>query len=67
MKSVLKVCSMNTAQDINKIREAVSNNEGVVACEINKTKGEVTIIYDNYFVNEDKLSQSIEELGYVVF
>ncbi|AKA71165.1 MULTISPECIES: heavy-metal-associated domain-containing protein [Clostridium] len=67
MKSVLKIYNMNTAEDINKIRMAVSSNEGVVACQINKDKGEVNIVYDDYFVNNDKLIQSIEDLGYIVF
>ena len=53
MKSVLKVCNMNTADDVNKIRKALSNNQGVVACQINKDKGEVSIVYDDYFVRTD--------------
>ncbi|WPC41979.1 heavy-metal-associated domain-containing protein [Clostridium sp. JS66] len=67
MKSVLKIYNMNTAEDVNKIRMAVSSNEGVVACQINKDKGEVNVVYDDYFVNNDKLVQSIEDLGYIVF
>jgi copper chaperone CopZ len=58
---------MNTADDINKIRRALSNNQGVVACQINKDKGEVSIVYDDYFVSNDNLIQSIEDLGYAVF
>ncbi|AKN33195.1 ferredoxin [Clostridium carboxidivorans P7] len=67
MKSVLKIYNMNTAEDVNKIRVAVASNEGVVACQINKDKGEVNVVYDDYFVNNDKLVQSIEDLGYIVF
>ncbi len=67
MKSVLKICNMNTADDINKIRKALSDNQGVVACQINKDKGEVSIVYDDYFVSNDHLIQSIEDLGYAVF
>lgn len=66
MKSVLKICNMNTSEDINKIRKAISNNEGVVACQINKEKMEVSIIYDTYFVTNDNLIQSLEDLGYAV-
>lgn len=66
MKSVLKVCNMNTVEDINRIRKAISNNEGVVACQINREKGEVSVIYDDYFVNNDSLIQSLEDLGYAV-
>ncbi|NMM61639.1 heavy-metal-associated domain-containing protein [Clostridium sp. P21] len=63
MKSVLKVHNMNTAEDVNMIRAAVSSNEGVVACQINKDKGEINIVYDDYFVTNDRLVQSIEDLG----
>ena len=55
MKSVLKVCNMHTSDDVNKVRKAISNNEGVVACQINKEKREVSIVYDDYFVTKDNL------------
>ena len=66
MKSVLKICNMHTVEDVNKIRRAISNNEGVVACQINREKGEVSVIYDDYFVNNESLIQSLEDLGYAV-
>ncbi|MBC2581248.1 heavy-metal-associated domain-containing protein [Clostridium sp. DJ247] len=66
MKSVLKVCNMNTVSDVNKIRMAISNNEGVVACQISKEKGEVSVIYDDFFVSNEHLIQSLEDLGYAV-
>jgi Copper chaperone len=66
MKSVLKVCNMNTSDDVNKIRKAISSNEGVVACQINKEKREVNIVYDDYFITDDNLIQSLEDLGYTV-
>lgn len=66
MKSVLKVCNMHTSDDVNKIRSAISSNEGVVACQINKEKREVSIVYDDYFVTNDNLIQSLENLGYAV-
>ena len=66
MKSVLKVCNMHTSDDINRIRKAISSNEGVVACQINKEKMEVSIVYDDYFVTNDSLIQSLEDLGYAV-
>ena len=53
MKSVVKVCNIDTIQDVNNIRKAISKNEGVVACQINKEKGEISIVYDNYFLNLD--------------
>ena len=66
MKEVIKVCNMNSFEDVNNIRRAISNNEGVVACEINKEKGEVSVVFDSYFVNIDQIIQSIEDLGCTV-
>ena len=66
MKDVLRVFNMNDLEDVNNIRRAISNNEGVVACEISREKGEVNIVYDDYFVSIDKIIESIEDLGYTV-
>jgi copper chaperone CopZ len=66
MKSVLKVCSMYTTDDINNVRTAISNNIGVVACEINSEKGEVSVVYDDFLLKPEKLIQSIEDSGYTV-
>jgi copper chaperone CopZ len=66
LKSVLKVCSLQTNEDVNNIRTAISNNEGVIACEINREKGEVCVVYDDFFVRHENLIQSIEDSGYTV-
>jgi copper chaperone CopZ len=66
MKSSIKIIGMKTSEDIKKIKNAVASNTGVVACEINKEKGEVSIIYDDYFSKLDKIIDSIELLGYTV-
>lgn len=66
MKALLRVCDMRTVEDINKVNVAVANNQGVVACEINKEKREVSVIYDDYFVDVDNIIQSIENIGYTV-
>ncbi|NLZ48121.1 MAG: heavy-metal-associated domain-containing protein [Clostridiales bacterium] len=66
MKEILKVCNMKSMEDVNHVRRAISSNEGVVACEINKDKGEVSVVFDSYFVNIDQIIQSIEDLGYTV-
>ena len=58
---------MSTTEDINKVRHAISMNEGVVACQINSEKKDISVVYDDYFVTEERLIQSIENLGYVVF
>ena len=66
MKSVLKVCSMQNNDDVSNIRTAISNNLGVIACEINTEKGEVSVVYDDFFVRPEKLIQSLEDSGYSV-
>ncbi|MCM8709652.1 heavy-metal-associated domain-containing protein [Clostridium sp. SYSU_GA19001] len=66
MKSVIKVANMRTLSDVNKIREAISNNEGVIACQISKEKQEVSIVYDTYFLKEDDIIQCLEDLGYTI-
>ena len=66
MKSVIKVCNMNTSKDISNINTAISNNQGVIACQIISASKEIEIIYDDYFVSLDNLIESIEEAGYAV-
>ncbi|GCD08386.1 heavy-metal-associated domain-containing protein [Clostridium tagluense] len=66
MKSVIKVCNMNTSDDISNINVAISNNQGVIACQINSESKEIEIIYDDYFVSLDNLIESIEDAGYAV-
>ena len=66
MKSVIKVCNMNTSEDINNINLAISNNQGVIACQINSESKLIEIIYDDYFIKLDNLIESIEEAGYAV-
>lgn len=66
MKSTIKIANMRNLADINNIREAISSNEGVIACQINKEKSEVNVVYDSYFLSEDKLIHSLEDLGYTI-
>ena len=66
MKAVFKVPNIRTSEDVNKIRKVISSSEGVIACQINKEKGKVSIVYDNYFITENKIIQCIEDLGYAV-
>lgn len=66
MKSVIKVCNMNTSNDINNVNVAISNNQGVIACQIISESKEIEIIYDDYFVSLDNLIESIEDAGYTV-
>lgn len=66
MKSVMKIPNMRSLEDVNNIREAISSNEGVIACQISREKQEVNVVYDRYFLNEEKLIQCLEDLGYTV-
>jgi copper chaperone len=66
MKAVLKVCDMVTSKDISKVRSAISDNEGVLACQIRPDIKEVEIVFDNYFISIDDIITSIEDKGYTV-
>ncbi|SHE45519.1 heavy-metal-associated domain-containing protein [Clostridium fallax] len=66
MKSLIKIPDMKTSEDVKKIKRAITNNEGIIACEISKDKGEVSIVFDDYFTNIDRIIEDIEELGYTI-
>ncbi|WP_278600283.1 heavy-metal-associated domain-containing protein [Clostridium tertium] len=66
MKSLLKVANLNTNDDVISIREAVAYNEGVIACEVSLSKKEVSVVYDDKSITEDKIIISIEEVGYSI-
>jgi copper chaperone len=66
MKSTLKICNMKTLTDVSIVRNTISNNEGVVACQISREKGEVEIVYDSYFLNLDKVIEALEVMGFAV-
>lgn len=66
MKTILKVCDMVTSKDVTRVKNAISANEGVIACGIHKAKKEVEIVYDNYFINVEDIIESIENSGYTV-
>jgi copper chaperone len=66
MKTILKVCDMVTSKDVTRVKNAISANEGVIACGIHKAKKEVEIVYDNYFIDVEDIIESIENSGYTV-
>ena len=66
MKTVLKISNLNTNDDVISIREVVGSNEGVIACEVNLSKKEVNIVYDDKSVTIDKIIAEVEELGYSI-
>lgn len=66
MKAVFKVAGLKTCKDVTRVKNAIANNEGIIACQINKNTCQVEVIYDNYFITEEKLMSDIENLGYTV-
>lgn len=66
MKSVIKIGNMRSLNDVSNIRQAISNNEGVIACQISKEKQEVSIVYDTYFLQLEDIIESLEDMGYTV-
>lgn len=66
MKTVLKISNLNTNNDVISIKDVISHNEGVIACEISISKKEVNIVYDDKTAVLDRIIASIEELGYSI-
>jgi copper chaperone len=66
MKSTLKICNMKTLRDVSIVRDTIARNEGVVACQLNKEKGEVEIVYDSSLLELDIIIEALEELGFTV-
>lgn len=66
MKSILRICGMKDNNDVGKIQANLSQLEGIIACEILLKKNEVQIIYNEDFIGEEKIINSIENLGYMV-
>lgn len=66
MKSTLKIRNMKNLRDVSIVRNSISQNEGVVACQISMEKGEVEIVYDRYFLNVDKVIEALEVIGFTV-
>ncbi len=66
MKAVLKVSGMNDSTDIREIQNVISEIEGIIASEVALSKKEVTIIYNNMYVELESIIGRIEDLGYTV-
>ena len=66
MKSLVRIYNLTTHNDINNIRNVVSNYEGILACEINLNRKEVNIVYDSLSVSMDEIMNSIENAGYMI-
>lgn len=66
MKSIIKVYGINTQKDVIKIQKTISNMEGILACEISIKKKEIQIIYNENCIEIDKITENIENIGYMV-
>lgn len=66
MKAVLKISNLNSSKDINAVKSAIISNEGIMACQISKSTGDVNIVFDKYFTTLDEIIESIENAGYIV-
>ena len=66
MKGSIKVYNLNTSKDINTIRNIITNEEGIVACEINKAKKEIQVVYDNLTISLEHIKNLIEMAGYMI-
>lgn len=66
MKAVLKVLNLRTNDDVNTIKETICKNSGVVACSVDKNRGDVSIVFDDYFITKEQMVNDLEDLGYSV-
>ena len=67
MKSVIKVYNLSAQKDVSRIQGAIAKNEGILACEISLNKKEIQVIYNENWIDLDKILESIENLGYMVY
>lgn len=66
MKSIIKICNMDSQKDAQLINNIIIQNDGVIATEICLNKKEITIIYNPNFLKCQRIIDSIEDLGYIV-
>ncbi len=66
MKISIRIYNLNKSADITTIRNILINEEGIVACEINKVKKEVQIVYDNLTITSEDIINLIEMAGYMI-
>ncbi|MBE6063542.1 MAG: heavy-metal-associated domain-containing protein [Clostridium butyricum] len=65
MKSVIKVRNMKSQSDASLIQSAVINNEGIIAIQTSLNRNEITVIYNDMYINIDKIIDIVEDLGYI--
>ena len=66
MKSIIKILNMESEKDVKLIQNAIANNSGIIASQVSLQKKEIVVIYDSIYLNEEKIINTIEDLGYIV-
>ena len=66
MRSIIKILNMESEKDVKLIQNAIVNNSGIIAIQVSLQKKEIVVIYDSIYLNEEKIINTIEDLGYIV-
>jgi len=66
VKSIIKILNMESEKDVKLIQNAIVNNSGIIAIQVSLQKKEIVVIYDSIYLNEEKIINTIEDLGYIV-
>lgn len=66
MKSVIRIYNMESQKDVNLIQNKISEQNGIIATQISLSKKELTLIYNEIYLNIETIKDIIEDLGYVV-
>jgi len=66
VKSTIKILNMESEKDVKSIQEAIQKYNGIIASQISLAKNELVVIYNSTFLTEEKIIDSIEDLGYIV-
>ena len=66
MKSIIKIYNIESQNDVNLIQNKISQPNGIIASQISLSKKELTIIYNETYLNIETIKEDIEDLGYVV-
>lgn len=64
MQSVLKIFNLNSKSDITRIKNALSNVDGILAVEFRMEVKSINVVYDGIHINLDGISDILEESGY---
>ena len=66
MNIKMEISNLNSQNDVNVIREAFENQEGIIGLEIVLDKKIVNVIYDDFYTTQYVVIDIIEDLGYVI-